>query len=162
MPSKAMASPSTAKCTGRILTALVKVQQSYRLAFCAIFTAIIVVRTPAEAQQTFDYVVCAHKAIAQSTVSVQLAPAVDAIKTTLVIIQNGVGNEEPFRNTFPDNTIITCVVRHANSLSCLPFLYLTSHRPGSVLSRLPLGLSNTPNPNTLSSGSSLTQSSIRA
>ena len=30
-------------------------------------------------------------------------------QTTFVIIQNGVGNEEPFRTTFPNNTIISCV-----------------------------------------------------
>lgn len=29
--------------------------------------------------------------------------------TTFVIIQNGVGNEEPFRETYPQNTIISCV-----------------------------------------------------
>lgn len=29
--------------------------------------------------------------------------------TTFVIIQNGVGNEDPFRQTFPNNTIISCV-----------------------------------------------------
>jgi len=67
-----------------------------------------VVKTPGEAQQTFDYAVCAHKAIGQSSVPAKLAPCVDA-NTTFVIIQNGVGNEEPFRNAFPENTIITCV-----------------------------------------------------
>jgi 2-dehydropantoate 2-reductase len=35
----------------------------------------------------------------------------DAVKdtTTFVIIQNGVGNEEPFRTTYPKNTILSCV-----------------------------------------------------
>ena len=56
-----------------------------------------------------DYVVCAHKAIDQDEVVAQLQPAIDS-KTTIVIIQNGVGNEEPFRKHFPNNTIITCVV----------------------------------------------------
>ena len=70
-----------------------------------------VVKTPAEANGTvFNYVVCAHKAIGQSSVPAQLAPVVDAKETTLVVIQNGVGNEEPFRQAFPDGTIITCVV----------------------------------------------------
>ena len=68
-----------------------------------------VVKTPAEAGTTFDIVVCAHKAIGQDKVPAILAPAVDE-KTTLVIIQNGVGNEEPFRKAFPQTTIITCVV----------------------------------------------------
>jgi len=69
-----------------------------------------VVRTPSEAKGTFDYIVCAHKAIGQDAVPAMLAPAIDEKKTTLVIIQNGVGNEEPFRNAFPNVTIITCVV----------------------------------------------------
>jgi ketopantoate reductase len=83
-------------------------------------TAITVVKFPVEAQRTFDYVVCAHKAIGQSFVPAHLAPVVDAKKTTLVIIQNGVGNEEPFRSSFADNTIITCVVRHAVPIFPLP------------------------------------------
>ncbi|KAJ2986037.1 hypothetical protein NUW58_g5222 [Xylaria curta] len=68
-----------------------------------------VARTPAEAQATFDYIVCAHKAIEQASVPEQLAPAVDEKKTTIVIIQNGVGNEEPFRKRFPDVSILSCV-----------------------------------------------------
>lgn len=69
-------------------------------------------KTAAEAGVKYDYVVCAHKAIEQSTVPEQIAPAIDAEKTTLVIIQNGVGNEEPFRKAFPKTTILTCVVSH--------------------------------------------------
>ncbi|KFZ25334.1 hypothetical protein V502_00190 [Pseudogymnoascus sp. VKM F-4520 (FW-2644)] len=67
-----------------------------------------VVKTPAEAKGTFDYVVCAHKAIDQSSVPALLAPVVDNT-TTIVVIQNGVGNEEPFREAFPNGIIITCV-----------------------------------------------------
>ncbi|KAJ5978425.1 hypothetical protein N7501_001767 [Penicillium viridicatum] len=55
-----------------------------------------------------DYIVCAHKAIDQDEVVAKLQPAIDS-KTTIVIIQNGVGNEEPFRKQFPENSIITCV-----------------------------------------------------
>ncbi|KAI0420763.1 2-dehydropantoate 2-reductase [Xylaria grammica] len=68
-----------------------------------------VVKSPAEAQATFDYIVCAHKAIDQASVPKQLAPAVDEKKTTIVIIQNGVGNEEPFREAFPGASILSCV-----------------------------------------------------
>lgn len=57
-----------------------------------------------------DYIVCAHKAIDQDEVAVQLKPVVDPSRTTIVVIQNGVGNEEPFRKQFPQNSIITCVV----------------------------------------------------
>ncbi|KAJ5508141.1 hypothetical protein N7527_010284 [Penicillium freii] len=55
-----------------------------------------------------DYIVCANKAIDQDEVVAKLQPAIDS-KTTIVVIQNGVGNEEPFRKQFPENSIITCV-----------------------------------------------------
>ncbi|KAJ5123774.1 hypothetical protein N7448_009871 [Penicillium atrosanguineum] len=67
-----------------------------------------VVRSPSEAS-TVDYVVCAHKAIDQEDVAVQLKPVVDQSRTTIVIIQNGVGNEEAFRKQFPGSSILTCV-----------------------------------------------------
>lgn len=68
-----------------------------------------VVKTVAEAEMKFDYIVCAHKAIFQDTVPEQIAAGVDEGRTTIVIIQNGVGNEVPFRTTFPKTTIISCV-----------------------------------------------------
>jgi len=67
-----------------------------------------VVKTPAEAELTFDYIVCAHKAIGQDAVPAQLQ-AVTGDKTTIVLIQNGVGNEDPFRAAFPRCTILSCV-----------------------------------------------------
>jgi ketopantoate reductase len=70
--------------------------------------------------------VCSHKAIDQSSVPAQVAPAVDAKKTTLVVIQNGVGNEEPFRQAFPDVTIITCVVSFLDLI--LPY-FITPNAP---------------------------------
>ena len=57
----------------------------------------------------YDFVVCANKAINQNAVPEKLRPVVDGKDTTLVIIQNGVGNEEPFREAFTENTILTCV-----------------------------------------------------
>ncbi|GAB1194955.1 hypothetical protein APSETT444_004207 [Aspergillus pseudonomiae] len=68
----------------------------------------LVIKSLDEVSGPFDYVVCAHKAIDQEAVVARLQPAVNE-KTTIVIIQNGVGNEEPFRNTFPKSSIITCV-----------------------------------------------------
>ncbi|KAF9880053.1 2-dehydropantoate 2-reductase [Colletotrichum karsti] len=68
-----------------------------------------VVRNAAEADTKFDYIVCAHKAITQDAVPAQIAPAVDDQKSTIVIIQNGVGNEVPFRKAFPHATIVSCV-----------------------------------------------------
>jgi ketopantoate reductase len=72
------------------------------------------VRTPAEAGETYDYIVLANKAIDQTSVPARIAPAVDENKTTIVIAQNGVGNEDPFREAFPKNAILSCVV-------CYPF-----------------------------------------
>jgi ketopantoate reductase len=68
------------------------------------------VRNAGEAGTTFDYIVCCHKAIEQDTVPEHVAPAVDESKSTIVIIQNGVGNEEPFRKAFEKAVILSCVV----------------------------------------------------
>ncbi|KAJ6008287.1 hypothetical protein N7540_012263 [Penicillium herquei] len=73
-----------------------------------IFHPYRVVNSPADASP-MDYVVCAHKAIDQDKVAAELTPVVEAGRTTIVIIQNGVGNEEPFRSQFPDASILTCV-----------------------------------------------------
>ncbi|KEF62460.1 2-dehydropantoate 2-reductase [Exophiala aquamarina CBS 119918] len=74
------------------------------------FKPVKVVRTPAEAGETYDYIVLANKAIDQESVPERIAPAVDENKTTIVIAQNGVGNEDPFRAAFPKNVILSCVV----------------------------------------------------
>ena len=66
--------------------------------------------TPAEAAGHYDYVVCVNKAINQEAVAKSLAPVIDDT-TTIVLIQNGVGNEDPFRAQFPNSTILSCVVR---------------------------------------------------
>ncbi|KEQ85164.1 2-dehydropantoate 2-reductase [Aureobasidium pullulans EXF-150] len=58
---------------------------------------------------TYDYIICAHKAILPG-----LDPndfrSVANMDTTFVILQNGVGNEEPFRNAFPYCSIVSCVI----------------------------------------------------
>ena len=66
-----------------------------------------------EADQQFDFIICAQKAINQSSIPPQIELGVDEKKTTIVLIQNGVGNEEPFRKRFPRTTILSCVVRRA-------------------------------------------------
>ncbi|KAI9733649.1 MAG: hypothetical protein M1834_003251 [Cirrosporium novae-zelandiae] len=73
------------------------------------YSQLQVVKTPSEAPGHYDYIVCAHKAIDQETVAKQFSPVVDEKGTTFVLIQNGVGNEEPFRKIFPGSTIISCV-----------------------------------------------------
>lgn len=91
-------------------------QQLYSIYFISRLTGCVaVVRTPADANQTYDYVVCAHKAIDQDAAVAQLAPVIDQDRTTIVLIQNGVGNEEPFRKAYPRSTIITCVVRPSSN-----------------------------------------------
>lgn len=64
---------------------------------------------PHKVATKYDYIVCAHKAITPG-----LDPndfrSVANMDTTFVILQNGVGNEEPFRQSFPYSTIISCVV----------------------------------------------------
>lgn len=82
------------------------------------------VRSAAEAGHKFDYIVCAHKAIDQASVPPQIAPAVDETRSTIVIIQNGVGNEEPFQSAFPTTTILSCVV-------CPAYFLPQSPCPGS-------------------------------
>ncbi|KAI4721378.1 2-dehydropantoate 2-reductase [Aureobasidium sp. EXF-10727] len=67
-----------------------------------------VYKSPDDITSPFDYIVCTHKAVNPDKVPPLFKSAVDD-KTTFVIIQNGVGNEEPFRTTFPNNTIISCV-----------------------------------------------------
>jgi len=69
-----------------------------------------VVNNPADAAGHYDYIVCVHKAINQDGVAKSLAPVVEDT-TTIVLIQNGVGNEDPFRAQFPNSSILSCVVR---------------------------------------------------
>jgi ketopantoate reductase len=70
---------------------------------------VTVYRSPAEASHKFDYIVCAHKAINPSAIPPIFQSVTDS-NTTFVIMQNGVGNEDPFRSTYPQNTIISGVV----------------------------------------------------
>ncbi|KAK4047561.1 hypothetical protein OIV83_005348 [Microbotryomycetes sp. JL201] len=71
-----------------------------------------VVESPADdilKGQTFDFVVMCNKAIQMTpSASEQIAPIVSR-QTTIVIIQNGVGNADQFRERFPDNVIISAV-----------------------------------------------------
>ena len=69
-----------------------------------------VYRTPSEAAPTkFDYIVCAHKAVNPSSTPPLFKDVADE-NTTFAIMQNGVGNEEPFRREYPKCTIISGVV----------------------------------------------------
>lgn len=68
-----------------------------------------VYRSPSEANHKFDYIVCAHKAVNPSAIPPLFESVTDS-NTTFVIMQNGVGNEDPFREKFPQCTIISGVV----------------------------------------------------
>ena len=68
-----------------------------------------VYKQPSDAPHSFDYIVCAHKAINISSVPASFK-TVTSDETTFVLMQNGVGNEDPFREAYPKCTIISGVV----------------------------------------------------
>lgn len=75
-------------------------------------------------QQTpiFDYVIITAKAIPSTpSIPTQIAPAIHP-HTTIVLIQNGIGIEEPYHTAFPHNTILSCVV----------YLPATQTSPGTI------------------------------
>lgn len=57
----------------------------------------------------FDYVVCTNKALEPAKLPEYISSAITPGETTVVIIQNGVQAEEPIKEKFPNNPIITCV-----------------------------------------------------
>lgn len=75
-----------------------------------------VVRTPAEAAaqlaegQAFDYVLVTVKAVPGAKTPEIIAPAVTAGRTSIVLIQNGIGIEEEYLQRFPQNPLLSCVV----------------------------------------------------
>ncbi|KAL7409359.1 6-phosphogluconate dehydrogenase [Mrakia frigida] len=71
-------------------------------------------RTPEEAHAAvpvFDYVICCSKALLSVLPALEttIAPAVTPGKTTVMIVQNGVGAEAPLKAAFPSNPLLTCV-----------------------------------------------------
>ncbi|WWC98951.1 hypothetical protein V866_005845 [Kwoniella sp. B9012] len=60
----------------------------------------------------FSYVLCANKALldAKPSLSDHLRPIITPSLTSIVLLQNGVGAEEPLHQSFPDTTIISAVV----------------------------------------------------
>ncbi|KAH6643602.1 ketopantoate reductase PanE/ApbA C terminal-domain-containing protein [Boeremia exigua] len=57
----------------------------------------------------FDYIVVCSKAI-PGTVPKWIAPVVTPGHTVIVLLQNGIGIEEEYRNAFPDNPIVSTVL----------------------------------------------------
>ncbi|GAB7351664.1 hypothetical protein MBLNU459_g2263t2 [Dothideomycetes sp. NU459] len=89
--------------------------------------------------ETFDYVVVCSKAFPGSKPSTAetIKPAIGP-KTSIVLIQNGIGIEEEYKALFPDNTVLSCVV----------YLPATQVKPGHIemgnLERLEIGPYPTP------------------
>jgi 2-dehydropantoate 2-reductase len=74
-----------------------------------------VVRSPEEAAShhgPFDFIVVSTKAFPGQEASTPeiLKPAVTAGKTTIVLIQNGIGIEAEYATAFPTNPVLSCVV----------------------------------------------------
>lgn len=66
------------------------------------------IRDLSELETPPEYIVCITKAIDLESI-LPLFKNVVTDNTTIVIIQNGVGNEDPFRSAYPQCTIISCV-----------------------------------------------------
>ena len=79
-----------------------------------------VVKTPADSSLKgieYDFVVLTNKAIKMTpSASEQVQPVVGP-NTTIVIIQNGEGNADEFRELFPNNVILSAVVSSSSALS---------------------------------------------
>ncbi|KAB5596322.1 hypothetical protein CTheo_307 [Ceratobasidium theobromae] len=68
------------------------------------------VQEAAKQQEPWDYIVVTTKALPEvSDDSKAIQPLVGNGQTTIVLIQNGVGVEEPYRKRFPDNPIVSAV-----------------------------------------------------
>ena len=83
-----------------------------------------VVRTPSEAVPAgpFDYLIVSAKALPESRTSELIAPAVTEGRTTIVLIQNGIGIEDEYTARFPNNPLLSCVV----------YLPATQIKPGRI------------------------------
>ncbi|KAK3708758.1 hypothetical protein LTR37_011279 [Vermiconidia calcicola] len=83
-----------------------------------------VVRTPSEAAEAgpYDYLIVSTKALPDAETSRLIEPAVTKGRTTIVLIQNGIGIEDEYAELFPDNPILSCVV----------YLPTTQFEPGHI------------------------------
>lgn len=67
------------------------------------------VEAAAHAEHVWDYVVVATKALSMDSDAAQLVAPVVRENTTLVLVQNGIDIERPFRNAFPHTPIVSAV-----------------------------------------------------
>lgn len=84
----------------------------------------LVVRTVSECQdESFDYVLITLKALPEVyNVADIIASVIKDEKTTIVLIQNGLGIEEPIVERFPNNPLISIVA----------YIGVSQHEPGKI------------------------------
>jgi len=75
----------------------------------------VVVRSALEAAEldphsSFDYVIVCSKALKTTPSTAELIKPAVSSHTTIVLIQNGIGIEEPYFELFPDNPLLSTVV----------------------------------------------------
>lgn len=63
-----------------------------------------------EGEGVYDYLLVACKAIPESQTAETIAPAVTRGRTTIVLLQNGIGIEEEYSKKFPENLLLSGVV----------------------------------------------------
>lgn len=63
-----------------------------------------------EGKGVYDYLLVACKAIPEAQISETIAPAVTRGRTTIVLLQNGIGIEEEYSKRFPENLLLSGVV----------------------------------------------------
>jgi 2-dehydropantoate 2-reductase len=61
-------------------------------------------------QGRYDYVLVTSKSFPHSNQAELIVPAVTSGHTTIALLQNGIDVEAPYREKFPDNPILSCVV----------------------------------------------------
>jgi len=88
-----------------------------------LFFAVFKSATEAGEKSSYDYVLCTHKALHQDAAVEDLKPLIKP-HSTIVIAQNGVGNEDLFRERYPQNSIISFAVSFQTTL---PKLYLNPY-----------------------------------
>jgi len=64
----------------------------------------------AQSTEAFDYVIVCTKALPEARTAKLIQPAVTEGKTTIVLIQNGIGIENEYASLFPSIPLLSCVV----------------------------------------------------
>ena len=79
--------------------------------FGNVWVAPDVVRSPADAEGLWDYIIITSKAYPRSkpTTAEIVRPAIRP-STTIVLVQNGIGIENEWADAFPDNPLLSCAV----------------------------------------------------